>query len=78
METFSWGGLTRKIKMKNAKLNFKDSVNWEYVHSHHKLEDGKVKPGPWCNRIIEHARKNGFAGKITERGACRVINSNLY
>lgn len=60
------------------KLNFTKSVNWEYVHAHHKLEDGKVKPGPWCSRIIEHARKNGFAGRITERGACRIINAKLY
>jgi len=57
---------------------FKSAVNWEYVHAHHKAEDGKVKPGIWCSRIIEHARKNGFTGKITDRGACRIINKNLY
>lgn len=58
--------------------NFKESVNWEWVHAHHTGADGKVTPGHWCRRIITHARRNGFAGKITERGACRVINSMLW
>jgi len=56
---------------------FQDSVNWDFVNSHHSIEDGKVKPGPWCKRIIDHARANGYTGKITERGACRIINANL-
>ncbi len=59
-------------------ISFQSAVNWEYVQAHHKLEGGKVKPGSWCKRIIEHARKNGYTGKITERGACRIINANLY
>lgn len=63
--------------MKKSKLTLQEAVNWEYVHAHHKIEDGKVKPGPWCRRIIEHARANGYTGKITERGACRIINRNL-
>lgn len=60
------------------KLSFTESVNWEYVHAHHAKDDGKVAPGLWSSKIIQHARKNGFAGKITERGACRIINANLY
>lgn len=60
------------------KLNFAHAVNWEWVHAHHKREDGRVVPGPWCSRIIGHARKNGFKGKITARGACRVVNARLY
>ena len=56
---------------------FRESINWEYVHAHHKLADGKVAPGPWCKRIIEHARKNGYTGKITALGACRIINAHL-
>jgi len=60
-----------------AKLTLQEAVNWEYVHAH-QSEDGKVKPGPWCKRIIACARKNGYTGKITERGACRIINRNLW
>ena len=61
-----------------AKITFAEAVNWEYVAAHHKLErDGKVKPGLWCERIIEHARRNGYAGKITARGACRIINAKI-
>jgi hypothetical protein len=60
--------------MKN-KITFSEAVNWEYVNAHHNLErDGKVEPGAWCRRIIEHAKDNGYKGKITERGACRIIN----
>jgi hypothetical protein len=66
-----------RIKMNSKqKLTFENSVNWEYVHAHQRA--GKVNPGPWCERIIEHARKNGYMGKITEVGACRIINRNLY
>jgi hypothetical protein len=61
-----------------TKLTLQKAINWEFVHAHHKLEAGNVQPGPWCQRIIEHARANGFTGKITERGACRIINRNLY
>jgi len=61
-----------------TKITFAESVNWEYVSAHHKRErDGKVKPGPWCKRIIEHARENGYKGKITAGGACRIINALL-
>ena len=61
----------------SKKLTLENSVNWEYVAAHHKRA-GNVEPGPWCQTIIEHARKNGYMGKITERGACRIINRNLY
>jgi hypothetical protein len=62
----------------NSKITFAAAVNWEWVNSHHKPEhDGKVKPGQWCKRIIGHARRNGYKGKITSLGACRVINANL-
>lgn len=60
------------------KITFQEAVNWDYVHAHHKKEDGKVQPDSWCKRIIEHARKNGYTAKITERGACRIINRNLW
>ena len=61
-----------------AKITFAEAVNWEYVAAHHKPErDGKVKPGPWCERIIEHARRNGYTGRITARGACRIINAKI-
>ena len=57
-------------------ITFAAAVNWQYVAAHHKRErDGKVNPGPWCERIIEHARKNGYMGKITAIGACRIINA---
>ena len=63
--------------MKN-KITFSEAVNWEWVSAHHNLDrDGKVKPGPWCQRIIDHAEDNGYAGKITQHGACRIINSRL-
>lgn len=63
--------------MKN-KITFTEAVNWEWVNYHHQQErDGLVKPGPWCQRVIDHARSNEYAGKITERGACRIINSHL-
>jgi hypothetical protein len=52
---------------------FAEAVNWDYVRSN----PGKVKPGPWCERIIEHARRNGYRGKITQRGASRVANREL-
>lgn len=68
--------MTAKTNRENKK--FVAFINWEWVHAHHKREDGPVRPGHWCSRIIEHARQNGFAGKITPRGACRVINSHLY
>jgi len=56
---------------------FAAAVNWEYVATHHNRErDGLVKPGPWCNRIIQHARSNGYKGKITSAGACRIINAH--
>ena len=59
------------------KITFAAAVNWEYVAAHHNHErDGKVKPGPWCERIIEHAQSNGYAGKITPSGACRIINAH--
>ena len=57
---------------------FQEAVNWEYVHAHHKASDGKVMPGAWCKRIIDHAKRNGHAGTITEYGACRIINRNLW
>jgi hypothetical protein len=58
-------------------LTFAAAVNWEYVSAHHSLErDGKVNPGPWCDRIIQHARSNGYKGKITNAGACRIINAH--
>ena len=61
-----------------SSITFQKAVNWEYVAAHHNLErDGKVKPGPWCERIIAHARRNGYKGKITAAGACRIINANL-
>ena len=60
-----------------TEITFAAAVNWEYVSAHHKRErDGKVKPGPWCHRIIEHARRNGYLGKITAGGACRIINAH--
>jgi|GEM_PF-3537953 len=60
-----------------TKITFTSAVNWEYVAAHHNHErDGKVNPGPWCERIIEHARKNGYMGKITASGACRIINAH--
>jgi hypothetical protein len=63
--------------MKN-KITFAAAVNWEYVASHHNRErDGKVKTGPWCERIIDHARDNGYKGKISAAGACRIINANI-
>ncbi len=61
-----------------AKTTFGEAVNWEFVHTQHVKESGPVKPGPWCRRIIGHARANGYTGKITEAGACRVINKNLW
>jgi hypothetical protein len=61
-----------------TETTFTDAINWEYVHAHHPLENGKVKPGAWCQRIITHARERGFTGRITEIGACRIINANLY
>jgi hypothetical protein len=60
------------------KLSFKAAVNWDFVHAHHPIEAGKIKPGPWLDSIIEHARRRGFAGNITPRGAARVANQNLY
>lgn len=60
------------------KKTFAESVNWEWVHFHHPKEAGKVKPGIWCRRIIAHARENGYTGNVTEAGACRIINRNLY
>ena len=58
--------------------NFSAAVNWEYVASHHNRgRDGKVKPGPWCERIIAHARLKGYKGKITLAGACRIINAHI-
>jgi len=66
--------------MKNDKKaeTFAASINWEYVAAHHNLDrDGKIKPGPWCKRIIAHARRNGYNGTIAQAGACRVINANL-
>jgi hypothetical protein len=62
----------------NKRKSFKASVNWEFVHAHHPSNHGKVKPGPWVDKIITHARENGFKGKITADGAARIINSNLY
>lgn len=67
--------LTKKIK---SKITFADAVNWEYVAAHHNRErDGNVKCGPWCERIIEHARRNGYKGTITAAGACRIINAKI-
>jgi hypothetical protein len=66
-----------KVKSKT----FAESVNWEYVHAHHKVSDGKVTPAQhptWIARIIESARRNGFTGKISLAGAARIINQNLY
>ena len=57
---------------------FKAAVNWEFVHAHHPAAQGKVNPGPWVDKIIAHARENGFKGKITPTGAARTINANLY
>jgi hypothetical protein len=60
------------------KITFASAVNWEYVASHHNRgRDGKVKPGFWCDRMIEHARRNGYKGKITPAGACRIINAHI-
>jgi len=60
-----------------TKIAFSDAINWEWVSAHHDWErDGKVAPGPWCDRIIAHARRNGYKGKITCRGACRIINQH--
>lgn len=55
-----------------------ECINWEWVHSHHPKSDGRVRPGAWCRTIILHAKENGFRGAISERGACAVINRNLY
>jgi hypothetical protein len=58
---------------------FSESVNWEYVHAHQKGSTYKVKAeSTFVDRIIEHARRNGFTGTITNVGAARVINANLY
>ena len=65
-------------KNNTMKQSFIESINWEWVHAHHTGADGKIGPGPWCDKIIAHARRNGFAGKITPRGACRLINSMLW
>lgn len=56
--------------------SFTESVNWEWFHAHHVFErDGLVRPGPWVDRIIEHARTNGYRGAITPRGVCRIANA---
>ena len=59
-------------------IGFAESINWEWLHAHHSREDGLVGPGAWLDRIIDHARRNGYRGRITERGALRVINRNLW
>lgn len=57
------------------KITFARAVNWEWVAAHHDwVCAGKVTPGPWCERIIAHARRNGYRGSITPLGACRIIN----
>jgi hypothetical protein len=62
-----------------TKITFDEAVNWEYVNAHHQKErDGLVKPGHWCQRILEHARDNGYTGKIKASAACRIINSHLF
>lgn len=60
------------------KVSFAEAVNWEWIHAHHRREDGRAEPGPWLDRIMEHARANGFRGRITIKGAIREINRNLY
>lgn len=65
--------------MKKQKATFAESVNWEYVHAHHKKTDGKLSAdAPFVRRIIENARRHGFKGKISLTAAARVANANLY
>lgn len=60
------------------KTSFSEAVNWEYIHAHHPAIAGKIKTGLWLDRIIAHARANGFSGTITLRGAARIVNNHLY
>lgn len=79
------GGSGRRQKRSNMstpeiqdRLTFSEAVNWEYVHSHHTAAMGKLTAeSPFVALVIEHARRNGFKGKITNRGAARVINAHL-
>lgn len=57
---------------------FRESINWEWVHAHHPEFDGPVGPGPWLDRIIAHARQNGFAGEISPAAAADIVNRNLW
>ena len=66
------------LNPKRTSPTFAESINFEWVHAYHKESDGRVVAGPWLDRIIDHARSNGFKGKITPRGALRIINSRLY
>lgn len=64
--------------MKPQAQSLAASINWEWVHSHHTKDAGPVRPGPWLTRILAHARRNGWRGTVTPRGACRIINTLLY
>ena len=69
----------RTVAVEKRQITFSQAVNWEYVHAHHTAGDGRIAvDSRFLDRIIESARSNGFAGKITRRGAATVANQNLY
>lgn len=77
-----WVGISDKNRMKYiikhpTRKTFSESVNWEFVNTHQPIPVRVKDDARWINRIIGHARGNGFNGRITLLGAARVINRHL-
>lgn len=66
------------MNIENQIESLRESINWEWVQSHHGVEDGEITEGPWASKILAHAVRNGYKGELGMDEVLEVLNEGIY